>query len=162
VANTNLAPKMMVGVIMKRTLVVLALAAAGLTGCRRANAQVPGEVVVGDDQDCSLGYTVDFGLASIVPDLAAQSDLNEAARWVGAEPGRYLRILRDPGYTREQARVANVRASAVVQFISQAGINPNVLAVGDVDELQPNQVQASISGSTIAILTCFGLPPRGP
>jgi hypothetical protein len=145
---------------MTRNLLALLLASAALAGCRRANAQVPGEVVVGDDQDCTLSYTVDFGLSSTVPDLAAQSELNEAAQWVGAEPGRYLRILRDPGYTREQARLADVRAAAAVQFIAQAGINPNVIFVGDVDELQPNQRQASIGPSTIAVMTCLGLPPR--
>jgi hypothetical protein len=142
---------------MKRVLAAMAML-AGVTGSARAQAPAPGEVLVGDD-DCTLGYTVDFGLSATVPDLAAQSELAQASQWVTSQPGRYLRVLRNPGNSADQARLSAVRAAATIQYLTQSGVAGTVITVGDISEVPPNQRQASVDNSTVAILTCVGLVP---
>jgi len=109
-------------------------------------------------EDCeSTG--IDFDQGSTNLDLDAQGDLSEVANWALLETGRYLLVSANAGPTPAEARLANVRASAVVHYLQVLGVSPTVIAVVPPEGVSPSRRHALGLRAAVVVSTCFGSGP---
>src|SRR4051812_14706855 len=131
-----------------------AVALIGLGHPSTSRAQTPGEVYVGDPDECSVGDTLAFDAGSTVVNLDAQARLNRALQWVSEAPGRHLLILGADGPRRQDARLGAVRASAVISFLITSGASPIVVSRSDFRDVTPDREYTRVGADTVVVMTC--------
>jgi outer membrane protein OmpA-like peptidoglycan-associated protein len=140
--------------VLGRTCWLSGAAAVLLFGPTVSQAQPPGEVSVGDVEDCQIGDMVTFDAGSTAVNLDGQAKLNLALQWVQQEPGRHLLVLGADGPRPEDARLGKVRASAAVMFLINGGALPSVVSRGDLRDLGPSRARARADVDSVVLVNC--------
>ncbi len=107
-------------------------------------------------EQCESSSVIEFDMGSTNIDLTGQGDLNAAAGWALLEAGRFVMVIPNPGPTTAEARLASVRAAAVVQYLRLRDLGPVVVGVVPPDDVERYPVRYR---SGVVVMSCVGVPP---
>jgi outer membrane protein OmpA-like peptidoglycan-associated protein len=126
------------------------LTALLLVGGGRAMAQ--------EEDECEE-TAIDFDMGSTNIDLDAQGELNSVAQWAVLETGRYVLVAASDASTQSEARLADVRAGAVVHYLLQQGLSPRVVVAIPPQAVSQSRRHAVDYRSAVIVMSCSGAGP---